>query len=188
MPGGADFSGSLEVPNLLQCLHPVHLHAGALMVSSFGEKGGSWTTRVASTTATSSSAATSVKRIWRWSNSESSSGLTDFWTIRSWESRRKFLRGSFERCARGTIHSRTLWTNLTASLLIGWATRQIKNRLKSSLAKVNRKDCSFKSGRKSDKSENAENGTLLQTASAMGKKEHVRLLLDYGWVNMEIWK
>ena len=67
--------------------------------------------------------------------------------------------------------------------------QQIKNRLKIIIvAKVNRKDCSFKSGRKSDKSENAENGTLLQTASAIGKKEHVRLLLDYGWGNVEIWK
>ena len=55
-----------------------------------------------------------------------------------------------------------------------------KNETKIIFTKVNRKDCGLKSGRKSDKSE-LENGTLLQTASAIGKKEHVRLLLDYGW-------
>ena len=54
-----------------------------------------------------------------------------------------------------------------------------KNETKTIFTKVNRKDCGLKSGRKSDKSE-LENGTLLQTASAIGKKEHVRLLLDYG--------
>ena len=48
------------------------------------------------------------------------------------------------------------------------------------LTKVNRKNCGFNPGRKSDKAE-LENGTLLQTASAIGKKEHVRLLLDFGW-------
>ena len=47
------------------------------------------------------------------------------------------------------------------------------------LTKVNRKNCGFNPGRKSDKAE-LENGTLLQTASAIGKKEHVRLLLDFG--------
>ena len=40
-----------------------YLDAGAPMVSGFEEKGGSWTTRVVFTTATSSSAATNAKKI-----------------------------------------------------------------------------------------------------------------------------
>ena len=40
-----------------------YLDTGAPMVSGFEEKGGSWTTRVVFTTATSSSAATSAKKI-----------------------------------------------------------------------------------------------------------------------------
>ena len=40
-----------------------YLDKGAPMVSGFEEKGGSWTTRVVFTTATSSSAATSAKKI-----------------------------------------------------------------------------------------------------------------------------
>ena len=59
------------------------------------------------------------------------------------------------------------------------STIHIECQTKIILTKVNRKDCGFKSGQKCKKGE-VENGTLLQTAAAIGKKEHVRLLLDHG--------
>ena len=42
-----------------------YVSPGAPMVSNIEEREGGWTTKVDSTTATSSSAATSAKRIWR---------------------------------------------------------------------------------------------------------------------------
>ena len=153
------------------------------MVSSIKEKVESWTTKVASTIATTSSAATSAKTIWRWWDCVPSKfKLKDF--LKSgiaranqsfWEAGTRGLQGG--RSIPGLYGPTQLHPLWLGEHWSSW-----KNETKIIFTKVNRKDCGLKSGRKSDKSE-LENGTLLQTASAIGKKEHVRLLLDYGWVS-----
>ena len=66
------------------------------MVSSIKEKGESWTTRVASTIATTSSAATSAKTIWRWWNCEF---LNSSWKI-FWNQELREQTKVFERLVR----------------------------------------------------------------------------------------